>query len=88
MEAYPVPFLFDRSAAPLYRLVNASDERLRGVTAMVLGPGVMPVFLPTAMHPHDAVELRVLGDDLARDTTLLVRWLRANGDEYLWRVSF
>jgi hypothetical protein len=88
VEPYRVPFLFDRSRAPTYRLVNIGSERLRGVTVSLLGAGLMSPVMPGALDPSRAIELRVLGDDLARDATLLVRWLRPDGADYLWRVSF
>jgi hypothetical protein len=88
MEPYRVPFLFDRSRAPAYRLVNIGAERLRGVSVALVGSGVMSPVMPGALEPTEAIELRVRGDHLERDATLLVRWLRPNGEEYLWRVCF
>lgn len=88
-QPYRVPLRVDRSLAPaFYRLVNESTEPLRGVTAMLSGPGVMPALAPIALAPGAHVDLRIRGADLARSTLLVVRWLRPNGDEYLWRVSF
>ena len=86
---YRLPLRFDRALAPtLYRLVNDGPEVLRGVTALLDGAGVMPALLPVALAPGAHVDIRVRGEDLARSSVLIVRWLRANGDEYLWRVSF
>ncbi|AYF98688.1 hypothetical protein [Protaetiibacter intestinalis] len=88
MEPYRVPFTFDRSRAPHFRLRNTGSEPVRGVTATLLGRGVMPAGPPRALQPGDQLELVVRGDDLARETTLVIRWLRPNGEEYLWRVAF
>lgn len=88
MEPYRLPFAFDRSLAPRYRLRNRGGETVRGVTVMLMGPGVMPVSLPRSLAPGDVLELDIRGEDLARDTALVVRWLRQNGEEYLWRVAF
>ncbi|NNC11132.1 hypothetical protein HII28_04470 [Planctomonas sp. JC2975] len=86
--AYPVPFVFDRSTPPRYRLRNASLETLTGVRFSLLGAGSMPVQAPITLGPGDTAEIRIHGQDLARSTVLVVRWHRANGDEYLWRASF
>ncbi len=86
--AYPVPFVFDRSTPPRYRLRNASLETLTGVRFSLLGAGSMPVQAPITLEPGEVAEIRIHGDDLARSTVLVVRWHRENGDEYLWRASF
>lgn len=86
--AYPVPFVFDRSNPPRYRLRNASLETLTGVRFSLLGAGSMPVQAPITLAPGDAAEIRIHGHDLARATVLVVRWHRASGEEYLWRASF
>jgi len=88
MEPYRLPLLFDRSRAPLYRVINISDEPLRGVTALIDGSGMMPAMAPMLLLPRQYVDLHIRGDDLALSTTLIFRWVRRNGDEYLWRVSF
>lgn len=88
MEPYRVPFDFDRTSAPRYRLRNIGDETVRGVTATLLGSGVMPVGLPRLLRPGEQLELVIRGEELARETTLVVRWLRLDGEEYLWRVAF
>jgi hypothetical protein len=86
--AYPVPFRFDRSDPPRYGLRNASLETLSGVTFALLGAGNMPVQAPVTLQPGTTASLIITGEDLARDTILIVRWRRANGEEYLWRASF
>jgi hypothetical protein len=88
VEPYPVPFLFDRSRAPVYRLVNIGPERLRGVSVSLLGAGLMSPVMPGALEPAATIEMRVLGEALARDAVLVVRWLRPSGEDWLWRVSF
>ncbi len=86
---YRVPLEFDRSLAPRrYRIVNVGGEPLRGVTALLSGPGVMTALPPTALAPGAWVDLAIRGQDLARSTVLVVRWIRPDGREYLWRVSF
>jgi hypothetical protein len=86
--AYPVPFRFDRSDAPRFRLTNRSLETLSGVRFALLGRGSMPVQAPIVLSPGQTATIPIFGDDLARTTILIVRWARQNGDEYLWRVSF
>ena len=88
MEPYPLPFIFDRSRAPVFRLRNMSLEPVRGVTATLLGSGLMAAGLPRMLRPGEQLELLIRGEDLARESTLVIRWLRVNGDEYLWRVAF
>jgi hypothetical protein len=88
VDPYRVPFLFDRSHAPVYRLVNVGSERLRGVAVALSGSGVMSPVMPRALGPSEAVELRIRGAHLERDAVLIVRWLRPSGEDWLWRVSF
>lgn len=88
MDAYPVPFLVDRSHAPRYRLVNSSAEPLRWVRVEMDGPGVASTRLTPRLDPGDALEVLVRGPDLAQDSRLRVRWLRPTGEEYLWAIAF
>jgi hypothetical protein len=88
VEPYRVPFLFDRSRAPSYRLVNIGPEELRGVTLSLVGAGMISPVMPGTLKPSEAIEVHVRGPDLARDAMLVVRWLRPSGEDYLWRVSF
>lgn len=88
MEPYRLPFHFDRASAPRYRLHNRGAEPVRGVTITLLGSGVMAAGPPRILRPGDQLELVIRGDDLARETTLVIRWLRPSGEEYLWRVAF
>ncbi len=88
VEPYRVPFLFDRSRAPIYRLVNVGSERLRGVTAILSGSGIMPAVAPLTLEPSESVEMFIRGEDLARISALQLRWLRPSGEEFLWKVVF
>jgi hypothetical protein len=85
---YRVPFLFDRSRAPRYRLVNIGSEQLRGVTLTLLGSGVMAAMAPAGLGPTEELEIVIRGDDLAVSSVVVVRWLRESGEDYLWRVAF
>lgn len=86
--AYAVPFTVDRSRAPRFTLNNRSDERLRGISLSLLGSGRLLWGLPSALDPEESLHFVVHGDDIARDSVLLVRWFRPSSEEYLWRVSF
>ncbi len=88
MEPYRVPFVFDRRHAPRYVLRNRGSETVRAVTATLLGSGVMSTGHPRALAPGGELEFVVRGEHLARDATLVIRWLRPGGEEYLWRVTF
>lgn len=88
MEPYRVPFVLDRSRAPVYRLTNISSERLRGVTVLLHGPGVLTFSPPGVLAPTQSLTFTVRGTDLTTATTVVVRWLRPLGEDYLWRVSF
>ncbi len=88
MDAYPVPFRVDRSHAPRYRLVNASAESLRWIRVEMDGPGVATARLTPRLEPGSAIDVLVRGQDLAHDSRLCVRWLRPNGEEYLWGIAF
>ena len=85
--AYPVPFVFERTP-PRYRLHNVSDETLDGVALAVHGAGVLAANVPARLEPGEALDVRIAGPHLHRDTILVVRWFRFDGVEYLWRVSF
>lgn len=86
--AYPVPWSVDRTAAPYYRIVNTSEQELRGVTVSVAGSSDVRVSSPASIRPGEAVRASLLGDDPARDTVLVVRWFPPDGREYLWQISF
>lgn len=86
--AYPVPWLLIREHAPTYGLRNASLETLKHVWVTVVGPGTVPDHIPRAVAPGETLWVPVLGDDLAWDSFLHVRWRRSDGSEYLWRAVF
>ena len=88
MNAYPVPFRVDRSRAPALRLVNVSREILCWVRVEMDGPGVASARLTPRLDPGAALVVDVRGRDLERDSRLIVRWRRPNGEEYLWGVAF
>lgn len=68
--------------------MNASLESLRWVRIELNGPGIAtPPFVPR-LGPGETLEVDVRGADLPRATRMVVRWLRENGDEYLWGVAF
>ena len=87
MEAYPVPFAVDRSAAPRMRIVNTSRETLRWVRLEMHGPGLASSPLTPCLGPGAALEVLTRGADLARASRLCVRWLRPNGEEYVWGIA-
>jgi hypothetical protein len=87
-RAYPVPFLVMRPAPGRVRLVNRSEDTLRCVAFLVLGPGVVSADVVGTVEPGDVVETRVHGRDLERSTSLVVRWIRPDDQEYLWRIAF
>lgn len=87
-SAYLVPFTVDRRRAPLFELRNDGSEAAIGIALTMLGDGRLLWGLPTALEPGASMRFVVHGDDLARDSVLIVRWFRPGGDEYLWRVVF
>ena len=87
--AYRVPFVVDRSRAPVrYYLVNRSSETLDSVRLSVLGSGLLLPVSQSRVMPGGLLGFAVRGPNIARNTVVIVRWFRPNGDEYLWRVSF
>jgi hypothetical protein len=86
--AYPVPWLFIREHAPTYGLKNCSLETLKHVSFSLIGPGSLPAHFPMTVNAGDTAWLPIEGGDLARSSSLVVRWRRQNDDEYLWRCVF
>lgn len=87
--AYRVPFAVRRdSASHTYRIVNTSSEILDGVAFTLHGGGMLGASAPAMLAPAEALEVSIAGQNLARNSILVVRWFRPNGVEYLWRVSF
>ncbi|OJX70117.1 MAG: hypothetical protein BGO95_03640 [Micrococcales bacterium 73-13] len=87
MDAYPVPFAIDRSRAPRLRIVNTSGEALRWIRVEMRGPGLAMAPLTPRLRPGAALDVLMRGDDLGRRSRVCVRWLRPNGEEYLWGVA-
>jgi hypothetical protein len=86
--AYRVPWRVERENAPTFRIVNDSSDAVHGVTLSISGAAVMRASPPRLVAPGEAVSVTIFGHDIARDTVLVVRWFRDEGDEYLWCVSF
>ncbi len=85
--AYRVPFVLEREPAQhLYRLTNASDETVHGVTFTLHGAGVMAISPPRVVRPEHGIEVTIAAR--ASTAILVIRWFRPNGVEYLWRVAF
>lgn len=87
-QAYRVPFVVDRTGAGRLRLINRGAERLEAVTLLLHGPGVLDATVIGPVPPGAAVRARVRGAQLERATSVVVRWFRPDGEEYLWRVVF
>ena len=84
-RAYRVPFVLERdSALHVYRLVNESTETVSGVSFTVHGGGVMALSPPRVIRPGHGIEVTIAAR--SSDAILVVRWFRADGAEYLWRV--
>lgn len=88
VTAYRVPFHVERPGPGRLRLVNAGAETVSRVLLLVHGPGLVDADPIGALAPGEAVEARVRGRDLALATSIVVRWFREDGDEYLWRIAF
>lgn len=63
-------------------------ERLRAVTVMLTGPGRLATGPPISMRPGEGLEFTITGAQLEVASSLVVRWLRSDGDEYMWRTVF
>jgi hypothetical protein len=85
MDPYRLPFALDR-CPPTYVLTNIGPEILRGVSVQLTGRGVMDAPALTRLLPDDEFVVRVHGDALEIDTAMVVRWIRPDGSEYLWRA--
>ena len=71
-----------------YYLVNRSSEVLDSVRLSMLGSGFLLPISKSRVLPGGVLGFAVRGHDLSRNSVMIVRWFRPNGDEYLWRVSF
>jgi len=87
MSAYPVPFTVERDGAQRLRLRNASDEPLHWVRVETSRRGIAWAPLTPRLDPGGWLDVSVQGPELARDTRVIVRWRRPNGDEYLYGVA-
>jgi hypothetical protein len=86
--AYAVPFWIDRTLAPhLHRVVNLGDEPVRGLRVSLLGSGHLLPMETTSLGPGSSFTLTTLATD-SRDSVMVLRWFRPDGEEYLWRFSF
>ncbi|MFK4728180.1 hypothetical protein ROT00_00675 [Agromyces mediolanus] len=87
-EAYRVPWKIDRSRAPWYTLLNTGDESAHGVHLSLFGDGRLLWQPLLRVAPGDQVAFVLRADDPARDCVAVLRWFRAGGEEYLWRIAF
>ncbi len=87
MSAYPVPFAIERGGSPRLRVRNTSAETLRWVRVEMAGRGIAHAPLTPRLPPGAALDVAVHGIELARDSRLIVRWRRPNGDEYLYGIA-
>lgn len=88
-HAYPSPWYLDRSlASPWFELENRGFEAAHAVTITLLGSARLLTAVPGRVDPGRRVRFAVRGDDPAVDSTLIVRWLRPDGEEYLSREVF
>jgi hypothetical protein len=87
VDPYRLPVALDRDRFPRLQLVNTGSETLRGVTVLATGSGRVLAPATAVLAPGDHLDLSVLGADPARDTVLIVRWLRPDGTEWLWRAA-
>lgn len=86
-ESYPVPFTVHRRP-PRFDFVNIGSESVRGFTMTVTGRGAPRISRPVSLSPGESTGLRLVGREIERDVAVIVRWLRPDGSEYLWRVTF
>lgn len=88
--AYRVPFAVDRGSAPWYSIRHIGDAPVRGVTLTELDAAgaAVAVSRPRRLDPGERLPFTLRARRPQESTVLLVRWLRADGAEYLWRVSF
>jgi len=87
MSAYPVPFTVDRRHVPRLRVRNSSAETLHWVRVEMAGRGVAHAPITPRLSPGEVFEVTVHGDELERDSRVILRWRRANGEEYLWGIA-
>ncbi len=81
-----MPFTVVRQGSRL-RLINKSDEPVRWVRCKMQGPGLV-LTPPVALLPQgESVDVVVHGRDLARESLLVVQWIRDDGNTYLLALA-
>lgn len=83
-----MPFIVDRREYPRIQILNVSDEPVHHLRLSMAGPGVFITQHSGGLAPGEAAEVTVVGDNLAQETLLVLRWFRPEGQEYLWQISF
>ncbi|WP_375399425.1 hypothetical protein [uncultured Amnibacterium sp.] len=58
------------------------------MTVTLLGSARLIAAVPGRVHPGERIRFAIRGQDPAIDSTLIVRWLRPGGEEYLAREVF
>ncbi len=86
MESYPVPFTVVRQESRL-RLINKSNATVRWVRCMMTGAGLVVTPPVPMLERGESVDIVVHGRDLARESLLVVQWLRDDGETYLLSLS-
>lgn len=86
MEAYPVPFTVVRQGSRL-RLINNGDRPVRWVRCLMQGPGLAVTRPVPMLASGESVDIHVHGRDLARDSLLVIQWLRDDGETYLLSLA-
>lgn len=86
--AYRVPFIVHRSSASALVIQNTSQETLKHLRLSLSGEGVFWSNNMGRLAPGESAEVKILGNDLAKNSLLVLRWFRDTGEEYLWQVSF
>lgn len=88
-HAYPAPWRLDRTLPPpWFRLGHRGFEPAEAVTVTLLGSARLIAAVPGAVLPGASIRFAIRGSDVALDSTLIVRWVRPNGEAYLWRAAF
>lgn len=86
MDAYRVPFRVDRDDHGL-RLTNRSTSALHWVRLIAHGDGVAVARPIPRLGPGGTIDVRLHGEHLARNTLLVVQWVREDGATYLTTVA-
>lgn len=86
MDAYRVPFRVDRDDRGL-RLTNRGPSPLHWVRLIAHGDGVAVARPIPRLPPGGTIAVRLHGERLARDTLLVVQWVREDGATYLTSIA-